>query len=416
MTANTPREGGWGSVKATLSDRLAAGRNDPSHIDHNADGIADHLAGKAKPKMPKKVRNPGSVASSVADARPPPPLATPTMGEINLETKSVSIKSPGDPPLKPFTTAPSNPTDRNGDRTIEYDPFAVLLVHDALERETSYYYIDEGDNNAVKSIWATDENSRKWALSFRNPTFSNALFSMAFFDIIVSFISQSGTMPGIVSIAQQLTVFITFIYIAAVVMRLYFIWSARKDWFSGASEGPWIVIHAFVILCLRTSTFIIVHFTGKQSLPLSPSLSPSVQTPSADLPPSPLDLDGKLYASEGSWPNIHCDNPYVTVIDSIIKAWCFIYFNSRIRTMVIAFLKVISGLGPLYIMICCSFLGHFFIIQAFAQTCNDVQNGFGVLGWNSPDGTANLTPNVWDALYNLFGLMTTVNHPVINAF
>ena len=55
------------------------------------------------------------------------------------------------------------------------------------------------------------------------------------------------------------------------------------------------------------------------------------------------------------------------------------------------------------------FLGHFFIFQALSIGVLG-QNGFGVVS-TTVGPTYNLTPSAWDALYNLFGLMTTVNHP-----
>lgn len=55
-------------------------------------------------------------------------------------------------------------------------------------------------------------------------------------------------------------------------------------------------------------------------------------------------------------------------------------------------------LGPFFALTTGCFLAHFFIFQALA-TSEPSQNGFGIGG------------DVMTAMYNLFGLMTTVNHP-----
>jgi hypothetical protein len=71
---------------------------------------------------------------------------------------------------------------------------------------------------------------------------------------------------------------------------------------------------------------------------------------------------------------------------------------------------VLGNLGPLTAMVLACFIGHFFIFQALAIGVYG-QNGFGVT--STVASAINSTPNCWDALYNLFGLMTTVSHAAL---
>ena len=84
-------------------------------------------------------------------------------------------------------------------------------------------------------------------------------------------------------------------------------------------------------------------------------------------------------------------------------------------------------LGPITALMIACFLGHFFIFQGLAvgetykykdqkYPCGDYANGDFVPG-KEYDGIYNgcnsFGPGgeTWEALYNLFGLLTTVNHP-----
>jgi len=125
---------------------------------------------------------------------------------------------------------------------------------------------------------------------------------------------------------------------------------------------------------------------------------------------------------------ISCPDPYLGFINALLKAWCFAYFNRSIRNMTITFCKVVGGLIPIFTMVLCCFVAHFFIFQGFAATTFG-EGGFGVKSHyqitaadvitNNGTLTVSLdsrtvpndSPNAWDALYNQFGLMTTVNHP-----
>jgi len=82
------------------------------------------------------------------------------------------------------------------------------------------------------------------------------------------------------------------------------------------------------------------------------------------------------------------------------RAWTLIFFNKGVRNALETLLKVLTRLGPLAGLMVSFFLIHFFVFQSMAVG-EAASNGWGT-GSNA---------NISDALYDLFCLLTTVNHP-----
>jgi len=173
---------------------------------------------------------------------------------------------------------------------------------------------------------------------------------------------------------------ILFIYIYFIYVKLRFIWSAKKNWWKGASEPPWIIVQAIVVLGFKT-IFWVLHATDKY----------------------------EIYLQDGGWPTVYCPSRAVAFIEGWITAWNFVYFNPSVRLALVTLTKVLAGLGPLTAMVLACFVGHFFIFEGLAFGVPNPQAGFG--NQDSRVG-GTMSPNYVDAVYNLFGLMTTVNHPV----
>jgi len=95
---------------------------------------------------------------------------------------------------------------------------------------------------------------------------------------------------------------------------------------------------------------------------------------------------------------ITCPNAFVSLLEGWTRAWIFVYYHNGVRKALLTLLAVTVTLGPFFALTFACFFAHFFIFQALA-TSEPTQNGFGVNG------------HVPTAMYNLFGLMTTVNHP-----
>jgi len=81
------------------------------------------------------------------------------------------------------------------------------------------------------------------------------------------------------------------------------------------------------------------------------------------------------------------------------RAWVFVYLNQGVRDAFVTLLVVLSKLGPFFAFSGCIFLIFFFMFQGYAYHFGVVVNEFGAGG------------SVGGAFFNLFGLMTTVNHP-----
>jgi len=95
---------------------------------------------------------------------------------------------------------------------------------------------------------------------------------------------------------------------------------------------------------------------------------------------------------------MRCPPAFSIFIHGWGRAWMFVYFNSGVRDSLLTLVKVFSKLGPIFALLVVFYIGFFFVAQALAI---GVSSGppFG------PGG------DLGDALYNFFGLLTTVNHP-----
>jgi len=99
---------------------------------------------KAKMKMPKKLR---SAKSSRATSRRPSDPEAPTMGTLpSMKEEPVSAVDPKDPSNSPPTAASPLQQEEKERARLEkmqeknIDPYAILLLNDALKRETAYYH------------------------------------------------------------------------------------------------------------------------------------------------------------------------------------------------------------------------------------------------------------------------------------
>lgn len=262
----------------------------------------------------------------------------------------------------------------------DLDDHAILLINDALFRETSFYYLKE--DGSVDTLWEHGEQARSWGIYFRDTSVINFLSFLSLIDMLLAFVQAPTMMTSWISdVATWLELVILAIYMFTVFIRLKYMWKARDRWWDGATEPRWVLMQAVVVLLLKTSTWVIARI-----------------------------VDNTMVKTDGNvWPDVECPNSYVVFMDGWIRAWNWIYFNKNVRESLSVLLQVLANLGPLTAMVLACFIGHFFIFQAMAIGVMG-QNGFGLVS-TSLDVTMNLTPNFSDALYNLFGLMTTVNHP-----
>jgi hypothetical protein len=100
---------------------------------------------------------------------------------------------------------------------------------------------------------------------------------------------------------------------------------------------------------------------------------------------------------------LQCPHPASVFILGWCRAWTFIYFNKGIRSAFTTLLRVFTRLVPLTFLLLSFYLIHFFIFQTLSTGPVGIKTEH---GWGAGDGAS-----VWDALYDLFSLLTTVNHP-----
>jgi len=254
--------------------------------------------------------------------------------------------------------------------SLQIDNYPLLLINDALTRETAMYYVNDDDQ--VDSIWDTSNEARKTALSFRRPLVTNALSGLALLDMLLSITSPPGIPDGpewLMDVSEICQVLIWLVFVAVCLIRLKYMWKARSKWYSGAMEPPWGIVQAIVILVLMPVHIISYYSAGMTKYTRFDSVI------------------------------VHCPNSLSMFLQGWCKAWVYVYFNKGIRDAFMTLMKVFTCLMPLALLLLVSFFAHFFIFQGLTVGAGVTGSGFGP------------GQNVSDALYELFGLMTTVNHP-----
>jgi len=253
---------------------------------------------------------------------------------------------------------------------LDVGNYPLLLINDAIQRESSMYYVNADDQ--VDSIWDSGDDARASALLFRNPTVSATLSALALCDMFLAVTGSPG-IPGagnwLRNLSTALHIMIWLVFVGVSLTRLKYMWKARGMWFGGAIEPPWVVIQAVVV-------FIIVPIEMIQGT-----------------------IEGTSEMTQEGGEVIYCPAAFSIFLQGWCRAWVYIYFNKGIRDALMTLIKVFTCLGPLTALLLVSFFAHFFIFQGLTVGVTAPQEGFGVAG------------NVSDALYNLFGLLTTVNHP-----
>jgi len=252
------------------------------------------------------------------------------------------------------------------------DDYALLLLNDALNRETSLYYID-AENQKVESIWDEGEEARDVAIFLRNPTVTTSLSYLALFDMLLSITSPPGIPDGpdwLMTLSEVLQLVIWLMFCVNCVQRVRYMWAKRDEWFYGAWEPPWVFIQMIVLFVLTPVEKIARVVEGNHDI------------------------------LQASGTTVHCPAPVSIFIQGWARAWTFIYFNRKVRNALVTLCQVFTCLGPLTALLLVSFIGHFFVFQGITIGVTKQEAGYG-----PQDG------DVSTALYELFSLLTTVNHP-----
>jgi len=244
---------------------------------------------------------------------------------------------------------------------------AILLVNDALHMETDDYYIDDVDGK-VKTIWQSGDYAREMGIWLRGDGVSITLGWLAIIDLILLICSPPLVTGAAATLVTVLHYMIWLVFCGHLALRLKFMSDAREHWLKGAAGPPWDCVQAFVLYVL---------------VPIK--IISDIAVPSQSF--------GQYDGTE-----MLCPAPLTSFLEGWTRAWVLIYVFDGIRKALTTLIVVITTLGPFFGLFCAAFLAHFFIFQSLAAD-QPVQNGFGVGG------------DVGLALYNLFGLMTTVNHP-----
>lgn len=262
------------------------------------------------------------------------------------------------------------------DGKLVVDDVALLLINDAIQRETSMYYID--DKGVAQSVWQDGKVARRVGLLFRNPYTVRLLSSLAFFDMILAVFAPPGVLgwPDWVadtSIYLQIGIWIFTAGLCLVRMKymMHKIGLNPINWFkSGAAEPPWVMVQFTLLFVLTTVEWAIFYSEGTTDI---------------------LQAGGEI---------MKCPPASSVFIHGWARAWIFIYFNAGVRDALQTLIKVFSKLFPIFALLLSSYLGHFFVVQGLAVGVEPKgANGFG------PGG------DLGDAMWNFFGLLTTVNHP-----
>jgi len=259
--------------------------------------------------------------------------------------------------------------DADDDGFDNVDNFAILLINDALDNETGFYYTNE--DGVAASIWQVSDEARRTGLFIRQDWFKTLCSGLAIFDMCLACISSPGwddAPDDTPTVAMVLSVFIWIFFCVLLVIRLKYMWPQRKNWEQAGEEPLWSMGQMFVLFFVTPIHFLIEASGGQNDIP---------------------QLDGT---------SMSC--PVWTIF---AVGWCrafvFVYFNQSVRDATVTMLSVCLKLGPFIGFSSCIFVAHYFFFQALHFSYAPTWSGFGIGG------------DYGSALYNLFSVLTTENHP-----
>jgi len=326
----------------------------------------------------------------MAEAFTMPTMGTiPTMGTYALETatpeKKARIAAPSANTAAPEKKEEHHsyaPELRPGEAPYTMN-LVVLMISDAIHNQTGQYFIDK--ENKMRTTWQRGQAAREVGLFLRQTWVSNAMSSLATLDLFLACLTWPGVdmsvgfdLAGLAYPAYGISIMIWLIFCLFCGVRTFYMWDMRKYWAISGLEPRWL-IGMIVVLYILTPAAIISGWTsGNHHI-----------------------LQG-VGVLEGS--KLECPNAFKVSALGLCRAWCFVYFNPSVRKALVVLIKVISKLGPFAALTTSCFTAHFFVFQALAYNVwpDDGQAGKNGYGYGGSTG---------DAVYNLFGLMTTVNHP-----
>jgi len=249
----------------------------------------------------------------------------------------------------------------------------VLLINDAIDYQTGDYFFDEDEK--IQSMWQRGVEARDVGLWLRQPAVVVGLSTLASIDLFLAML----TPPGIIQVdwlqgdvpqaAFYVSIAIWLCFCSVCAVKLKYMWGQKKNWFTSGEE-PWFLAVQALVLYVFFPICIIMWFSNP---------------------------DSDIKQWDGS--TISCPYGAQAFLFGWCRAWTFVYFNQGVRDSVVTLITVLMRLGPFAALTSSCFFGHYFIFQAFAYGSNINVSDFGYGG------------NIGNAIYNLFGLMTTVNHP-----
>jgi hypothetical protein len=270
--------------------------------------------------------------------------------------------------------------------------YATLLISDAINRDTSMYYVAE--NGKVASVWQGGDRGEKWGLILRHPYVTNGLSLCALVDMVLACLSYPTAFYVSENVDLAMVIIMQCIwgaYIVVAATRLKFMWKARGAWMDGAAEPPWLMVHLIMVFGLATSEWL-VYWNGRQHM-----------------------LDNPYLQATGF--SVKCPASYAVFIGGWVRGWMWIYFNAGVRDALLTLLKVFTKLGPITALMIALITGHFFIFEGLSngETFGEYNCG----NYGLPDypglynGCVSFGPggDTWEALWNMYGLLTDTVHP-----
>jgi len=269
--------------------------------------------------------------------------------------------------------------------------YAEAMIKDAISSATEYYFLDE--DNTIKNLWCRTsapggKDARRWGLWLRNPTTSWFLSTLATVDLVLACLTVPGfdgsigvnLQGSIPNIALALSGIIWLIFCFVHYIKTYYMLQMKEYWFVSGQAAYWLIVQSLVLYVV-TPAAIAVHFAvdDHKILQHANSLGPS---------------------------ELICPVAFKSIALGLCRAYVFIYYNQQVRDALVVLYRVITRLGPFFSLTFSCLVAHFFVFQGLAYdvTPSDGSGQAGKNGFGYGGNTA-------DAIYNIFGLMTTVNHP-----
>jgi len=182
------------------------------------------------------------------------------------------------------------------------DNFNMMLIVDAIKRESANYFVDEEGH--IDSVWGKGDDAKVWAIKLRSRALTVTLSQLALVDMLLSVISAPGIPgggEGLMLTGKVLQVVIWLIFSVVCCIRLRFMWSSRAKWFKGASEPYWICVQAFVLFVITPIELTDLFATGNHIV---------------------LQAGGE---------SLQCPAYLGVFLQGWARAWTFIYFNKGVR-------------------------------------------------------------------------------------